>query len=338
MDWTKSYTSTWRIFRVNRRTWADADKLSGAIDASVLKTSDGDTLESGSMSIAGDFEPDYYRIVLTAEQFGEVARVDVATLLFVETGGEYDYGIDTNSINGYSVLFPASVKAVTVGEYAPAGIDGAMYARDLLADAINAPVEVEGSFFLNENVVHEFGSTVLSAVWNVLNAGNFVIQIDGRGVVHIRPQPTEPALVIQNATKGLLENKITFSADMSGIPNRYIVIDGTNITVAENNDPDSIASYTSRGYYVDAIDTSPTPVNGETYGVYANRMLKQMSVLNEENEYTREFAPDVYPYSIIKASIEGLEGNLKVQSQSIECKNGITVTEKVTKEIPLYEG
>lgn len=337
MEWTRSYESEWRIFRVNRDTWADDEKLSGIVSVEALKTADGEEIESGSMEVTGAFEPDYYRIVLTAEQSGEVERVDVATLYFAENGGEHDYGVDTHDIDGYSVLYPASKTSVLTGEYAPAGADGARYAGDLLASAINAPVEVEGSFILNDHVVHELGSSVLSAVWAVLNAGDFVIQIDGRGTVHIRPRPTNPSLVIDNATSGLLMNGIEYTADESEIPNRYIIIDGINITIAENNDPTSVVSSRSRGYYVDVIDTSPTPVNGETYAAYANRMLKKESILNEERSYTREFAPDVYPYSIIRSSIDGLDGDYRVQSQSLECGNGITVSEKVAKEIKLYE-
>ena len=110
-----------------------------------------------------------------------------------------------------------------------------------------------------------------------------------------------------------------------------------SITIAENNDPTSIVSSDVRGYYVDVIDTSPTPVNGETYSEYAERMLKKESILNEEKEYTREFAPNVYPYSIIRATLNGLDGDMRVNSQSISCGNGITVDEKVSREIALYE-
>lgn len=337
MDWTKSYTSEWRVFRVNRDTWADDEKINNVDSIEVLKTDDGDEIESGSMEITGNLESDYYRVVLTAEQGGEVARVDVATLLFVAKGGEYNFGVDATDVDGFSVLHPASTTSVLIGEYAPAGANGAQYAADLLATAINAPIEVEGSFVLNEHVVHELGSSILSAVWAVLNAGDFVIQIDGRGVVHIRQKPTEPSLVIDNATSGLLMSGIGLTADDSEIPNRYIVIDGMNITIAENNDPSSIVSSNVRGYYVDVIDTSPTPVNGETYSEYAERMLKKESILNEEKEYTREFAPNVYPYSIIRATLNGLDGDMRVNSQSINCGNGITVDEKVSREIKLYE-
>lgn len=336
MDWTKSYASEWRVFRVNRDTWADDEKITGVDSIEVLKTGDGDEMESGSMETTGAFESDYYRIVLTAEQGGEVARVDVATLLFTSKGGEYNYGVDTSNVDGFSVLHPASTTSVLVGEYAPAGSNGAQYAADLLATAINAPIEVEGSFVLNEHVVHELGSSILSAVWAVLNAGDFVIQIDGRGVVHIRPKPVEPSLIIDNATSGVLLNGIGTTAEEGDIPNRYIIIDGLNITIAENNDPASIVSSSTRGYYVDVIDTSPTPINGETYSAYAERMLKKESVLNEEKEYVREFIPNVYPYSIIRATIDGLDGDMRVNSQSINCGNGITVSEKVSREIRLY--
>lgn len=337
MNWTKSYSSEWRIFRVNRRTWADAEKVPNVISVSITKTGDGDVIESGSLEITGDFEPDYYRIVLTAEQSGEAERVDVATLLFTESGGTFDYGVNTTEINGFSVLYPASVRSVVTGEYAPAGADGAEYAKELLEDSINAPVKVEGSFILNENIVHELGSTVLSAVWDVLNAGGFIIQIDGRGVVHIRPRPTEPSLIIDNASTGQLTNGISNSADISEIPNRYIVIDGVSVTVAANNNSESSVSYLTRGYYVDVVDTAPTPIDGETYNAYAERMLKELSILKKEYSYVREFAPNVYPYSVIKATINGLDGNLSVQSQEINCGKGITVSEKAVKETVLYE-
>lgn len=336
MDWSKSYTSTWRVFRVNRKTWADGEMLKKVDGASISRTADGRMLESGSLKVSGKFETDYYRIVMTAEQGGELARVDVATLLFEVKGGEIDFGRTVHDIDGYSVLYPASTTAVTLGEYAPAGIDGAQYAAELLRSAINAPVEVEGGFTLNNHVVHELGSSVIDAVWAVLDAGGYVIQIDGKGVVHIRPKPTEPTLKISNSSISMLSNGIDFSADMSDIPNRYIVIDDNNVVIASNNDPNSVVSTVSRGFFVDAVDTSPTPVNGKTLEEYADDRLKELSILRDERTYVREYAPNVYLYSLVRASINGLQGDLRVESQSIECGNGITVTEKASKETALW--
>lgn len=337
MDWTKSYTVTWRIFRVNQKTWADGELLNKVDSVSFSSTADGRMLESGSMELTGDFETGYYRIVMTALQGGELTRVDVATLYFESSGGNIDYGRTAHEVNGSSVLYPASTTSVITGEYAPKGVNGAEYAAELLRGCIHAPVEVEGEFTLDDYVVHELGSAVIDAVWSILDAGSFVMQIDGRGVVHICPKPTQPSLIVNNASIGLLNNGIEFDADMSEIPNRYIVIEDENITIATNDDPTSIVSTVSRGYFVDAVDTSPVKVNGKTTAEYAYDRLKSLSIMKDERQYDREYAPDVYIYSLVRASVNGLQGDLRVTSQSVSCGNGITVAEKAEREIQLWQ-
>lgn len=337
MNYGQSYSASWRVFRVNRDTWADREQIRNVDSASITRTANGNLIESGSIELTGDFEPDYYRIVMTAEQGGEVERVNVATLFFDVKDGEADYSRIVQKADGYSVLYPASTTAMIAGEYAPAGADGAQYAAKLLRRTINAPVEVEGSFTLNEHIVHKIGCWVIDAVWSVLKAGNFVMQIDGRGVVHIRPKPTEPSLVLGSTNMRLLTNQINFATDISSIPNRYVVINENNRTVAVNNDPQSEVSTVCRGFYVDRVDESPKPVNGETYGAYAERRLKEESVMRDERSYTREYAPDVYIHSIVRASIDGLEGDLRVTSQTVRCDKGITVVEKAEREVQLWQ-
>lgn len=337
MDYSKSYSATWRVFRVNRDTWADGNKLSNVDSVTLSKTADGSLLESGGMKVVGDFERDYYRIVMTAEQGDEIERVDVATLLFDVSGGEIDYGVDTHDVDGFSVLYPASVTAVATGSYAPAGVDGVLYVQELLENSINAPVEIEGSFILDNHVVHEMGATVLDACWDVLNACNYVLQIDGSGIVYVRPKPSEPSLILGTVESAILQNGITYTADTSGIPNRYIVIDDDITAIAVNDSENSEVSTVNRGFYVDLIDTSPTLVNGETHVEYANRMLSEESILKEERSYNREYAPDVYPYSIIRGSINGMQGDFRVKSQSITCGNGIIVSEQSARETNLWQ-
>ena len=336
MNWGQSYSASWRVFRVNRDTWADAEVISNVDSASVTRTADGSLLESGEFTVTGELEPDYYRLVMTAEQGGDIERVDVATMLFDVNGGEFNYNRTSQTAEGYSVLYPASRTVIIAGEYAPAGVDGAEYAADLLRGAINAPVLVEGSFTLNDNVVHEIGSYVIDAVWAVLEAGDFVIQIDGRGIVHIRQKPEEPSLILDTGGMRLLTPGIRYTTDISEIPNRYIAIDDFVRAVAVNDDPASAVSTVSRGYYVDYVDESPVPINGETMGAYVRRKLKELSVMKDEREYTREYSPDVLLYSLIRASIDGLQGDLRVQSQNLTCGAGITVAEKAIREVTLW--
>lgn len=337
MNWARSYSSTWRVFKVNTNTWADSEALAGVDSVSVTRTADGKLLESGSIDLTGALEPGYYRVAMTADQGGELVRVDVATMLCITNSGGYDHGVRSHRAEGFSVLYPASVTAITSGGYAPAGVNGAEYAGNILAAAINAPVSVEGNFTLNNPIVHEVGSSVLEAAWAVLNAGGYVIQIDGRGVVHICPKPTDPALIIDTQSEGVMLNGTSFTADESEIPNRYIVIEDTSVAIASNDDPESRVSTVNRMYQVDVVDTNPTPVDSETLSEYADRRLHELSMLKEEHSYTREYAEGVNLYSVVRASLDALDGDFRVVSQTVNCGNGITVAEKVEKETSLYE-
>lgn len=338
MDWSRSYTAEWRVFRVNPETWQDGEPI-GKVDAiGIERTSDGPLLESGSMDCSQPIEDGWYRIAMTAVQDGEVERADVATLLFESSGGSVDGS--TYSADGRSVLYPASTTAMLAGSFAHSGANGAEYAARLLRSAIVAPVEVEGSFTLNGDVVHDFGSSVLDAAWAVLDAGGFCMQVDGDGTVRIRKMPSTPSLLLDSEGMRLLMPRVSFSDDRSGIPNRFTAVDGTRSATAVNDDPASPVSTVSRGYAVDAVDDKAVLVNGETVEAHARRRLVELSTLSDVRDYTREYVPGVLPFDIIRVSIPAanLDGDMRVQSQSLACGAGITVTERAIMEVPLWQG
>lgn len=339
MDYSKSYAARWHVYKVNTDTWADGEPLANVDSVEITRTADGSLLESGSMVISEDFENGYYRLVMVAEQDSEVERVEIGTFLFECHSGNFNYGTSSHSAEGHSVLYPASTTRLLAGAYAPAGVDGADYARRILEAAISAPVEVQGSFTLNENVVHELGSTVLDAAWAVLLAGGFVMQITGHGTVVICPMPTKPVLALNNANARLLMPGVDFQDDMTEIPNRYTAINGEQSVTVTNNLEDSIVSTVNRGYVNDVVDNDATPCNGETLDSYARRRLRELSLMSDARTYTREWADGVLPYSLVEASMPsvGLEGNLRVVSQSLTCNYGITVQEQAIKEVQLWE-
>lgn len=339
MDWSKSYTARWHIYRVNTNTWADSTAIGNVDSVQVTKTADGALLESGSMEVSDDFINGYYRVVMVAEQDSDVERVEVATLLFECHAGRYDYGSSTRTAEGRSVLYPASTKKLLAGSYAPAGIDGARYAQELLQDAISAPVVVSGSFTLNENVVHDFSSSVLDAAWAVLSYGGFIMQIDGHGQVNIRKMPTGTSLSLDNANLRLLEPGIDFEDDMTDIPNRFTAINGDESVTITNNLAGSVVSTRSRGYVSDYVEDNAVPCDGETLDSYARRRLEELSLLSDSRTYKREWVSGVYPYSLVNASLPnyGLDGKMRVISQSLECSHGIEITEKATREVALWE-
>lgn len=341
MDWSAGYSASWRVFRVDRRTWADASVAPNVVSVSVERTCDEDTplLERGGMTvdaIPGEgFEEGYYRVVMTATQGGESVRVDVATLLCSATNGSVDRGNDALEIQGRSVLYPASRRYLESGSYAPAGIDGVSWCAGLLRAAINAPVETEGSFTLDEHYVFDDGTTVLEAVWKVLGAGGFVMQIAGDGTVRVLPTPSEPALSLDGAHARLLHPGTEYTTDLSEVPNRFIARENGVETVAVNDDPESVTSTVYRGWESDARDDSPTRVNGETLMAYAERMLEEKSTVRDVRTYSREWWPNVLPYSLVRGSLAsvGLDGDLRVVSQSLACGNGIVVEEESQREV-----
>lgn len=353
IDWTSGYSASWRVFRVNPETWADASELDGVTDISIERSierstdqnskrgtdSSSKTIEKGSMSVdlvpGTTVDEGYYRFVMVARQGDDTERVEVATLLFTATGGAVNRGVDAVECNGRSVLWPASKVSVEPGAYAPAGVDGVGYAAQLLSDAINAPIVTEGSFVIDEHVVFDNGASVLDAVWAILDAGGFYMSISGDGTVKIEAMPTEPSLSLDMTHARLLHPGIEHQLDTSDVPNVYKVTDGASEAVATNASESSTTSTVTRGWTNEVLDESPVRVNGETLQAYAERKLEEASTIEDSRTYEREWWPGVHPCHVVRGSLASvlLDGDLRVKSQSLACGKGITVTETAYREV-----
>lgn len=343
IDYSRPYTGHWRVFRVNPATWADAEQVAGVDSVSITRDSGGDApeIDSGELEVSAsggwEFVPGYYRIVMTAEQSGQVERVEIATLLCESEGGEIDHDMDVKSVTGRSVLHPAAVTHVQPGEHVPKGGDGAAHAARLLRACVAAPVDVEGGFTLDETYAFEYGTSHLEAAWQVLDAAGWCMQIDGGGRVEIRPKPTDPALTLDRANARLLMPGIEYELDYSDVPNRFTAIEDGEVAQAVNA-TGSPASHDARGYWHDETDDAPKRVNGETLQAYAARRLEELSTVPDTRKYTREFAPGVRPFDVVRGSMASvrLDGDLRVVSQDIECDHGITVAEEAAREVKAW--
>ena len=343
IDWGGGgYTvAAWRLYRVDIGTWADLTEVPRVTSVSVSRdvSNEHGTIEQGSIevdtAVGEDFAEGYYRIVMIAEQDGEHERVEIATLLCNSTSSTTDRAVTGHRINGKSVLQPASTTILTLGSYAPAGTNGAEWAAQLLSSAINAPVEVDGGFTLDTSIVFDEGSTVLEAVWTVLDAGNHVMQIAGNGVVTIRPMPTTPSLDLDAAHARLTQTEFQRDLDYGNVPNRYFATENGVSSAAVNNDPTSITSTVYRGWYSDVLDTSPTRVDGESLFAYCERKLEEASMVEDKRTYSREWWPDVLPFSMVHGSLSsvGFDGDFRVVSQQLTCNRGIVVEERSRREV-----
>ena len=334
IDWAAGYAATWKVYSVNPKTWADDAEVYGFESAQVERQANGALVESGRLTFDSDpgeqLVEGYFRLAMVARQGQSVERVNIATLLCSSDSGDVDMGRSKSSVTGRSVLYPASTARLTSGSYAPRGCDGAQFAADMVSQFIAAPVSIDCKFTLGSHVVFDLGSTALDAAWSVLDAGNCCFQVHGDGSVHVVKRGGGIALSLDDAGASLIQPKVSYSTDLSGIPNRYIAVDGDAVAIAANTDAASRTSITTRGFRIDVIDSSPMPIEGETLQEYAERRLAEESVVREERTYTREWWPDVYPYSMVRGSLPSvlLEGDMEVASQSIQCSKGALVTEK----------
>ena len=338
MDWTRGYSSEWTVMAVDRDTWADAGVVEGVREVSIARCcTDGvPLLETGTMTLDGDaFEWEWCRIYMVANQVAP-EKVAMATMLFERQSSHFEKNARTLTARGRSVLQPAADRAMTRGAYAAAGSNGAAYVANLLRECTPAPVVVDGSFTLVDDVVFDLGCSYLDAAWAVLNAANWCMQIDGDGTINVRAMPTEPSLELSRANAGVLVPGVDDDYSIVDIPNRYIAVDDGEVAIAENR-TGSEASYSKRGRWVDEVDESPVMVDGESLQAYADRKLAEESTIVRKYSYDREFWPGVVPFSIVRATLpnDGIDGDLRVLSQSLKCGRGVVISEVAGEEVVL---
>jgi hypothetical protein len=80
-------------------------------------------------------------------------------------------------------------------------------------------------------------------------------------------------------------------------------------------------------------------VNGESLKTYAERKLEELSTVTKTYSYTREWWPDVFPYSMVRGSIPsyGFIQDMRVLSQSFQFGKGLSVSETAGILIKEYE-
>lgn len=346
MDWTKGYSSAFTLARINPATW-ESQGVIGRVNSMSVEHDATDTtplLETARVSIdlnpGQEFEEGWYRIVMHATQNNVTEYVPVATMRMESSMGAIDKGRVETTVDGYSVLKPLMDRLVFPGEYLPKGTDGLAYILRVLSETTPAPVRIDGSFYLNDYYVFDPGTSYLEALWNILDAAGWCLQINGHGDITVRERPSKPIYTLNRANIGVLQPVVNYELDLASVPNRYLATNGSGAACAVNNSKNSRVSYQNRGWYVDAYDSNPILVNGESLEHYARRKLKEASTLTKTWSYTREYNPDLLLFELIAGTLPefGFDGNMRILSQSLTLDKGITVTEKVGVDVEEWSG
>ena len=344
-DFSKPYTASWRMTKVDPGTWEAYDEITGVTDLSISRdaTSSVPMLESGTMKVVlpilDEFEEGYYRVQMLARQ-GSYDRHDVGTFLAIPGNDTKSSDRKVTNVSLCSVLKPADEIVMIAGSYIYKGSDGADWVGTQLRKCLAAPVHVDGSFTVDSYHVFCGGTTYLEAVWEVLDAAGWCMRIDGHGEVTVMKKPSEPKAFLDRLHAHDYRPDISDANAVQEIPNRYYATDwtGERVTVVNENQ-NSRTSFQKRCRYIDYWDDSPTLINGESLLGYAKRRLKEESTIVRKFTYTRVYDPDLTVFDMIGVNKPDMDlvGEARIIGQELTIGNGVEIKETSGLSVEEYD-
>lgn len=331
MIWSKGYTSAYYATIVDAKTWRDTKRLE--LTAGKISRSTDELMESADIDITENIGEQWIRIWLEAEQ-GGIETVPLFTGLISTPKRNIDGFRESYNADCYSVLKPIDDILTERGFYIPAEVPAPSAAARLLRKGI-APVEVAGGTLptLTEAIIAEDGETCLTMARRVLDAINWRIRIDGRGVIRIEPDADNVALMIGSNNDDIMELSITDEQDWFSCPNVLRAISGDLTATARDDDPKSKLSTVSRGREIWAEEGSVTLSDTESLADYANRRLRELQSPARKVAYKRRYHPNVAVGSKLHINYPeiNIDGDFCVTSQSIELTYGCTTNEEAVE-------
>lgn len=333
MDFTKGYTASFYAAFVDPDSWLDGDRLD-IVSGSINRTATG--LRSTADIVVREYdEPTdrYIRVYMDCEQDGDKAHVPLFTGI-VSTPGENVQGpVRDVQLQAYSPLKAAEDIKLQLGDYVPAGTNGAEAIRKLLKSQ-KAPVEINGiAPALEEHIIAEQNENCVTFAEKILEAINWKLQIAGDGSIRLSPKEEDPeeALTISADENDIMEQDPHRGRDWFNCPNVLRVTSGEQTWTARDDDPNSELSTVARGREVQAVEDNVTLADDEGLIQYANRRLKELQQITETASYTRRFMPDLNIGDAIRISYTQLEGKYVIEGQTISLTPGGQTSENVSR-------
>ena len=332
INWAKGITARYYGAFVDPKTWLDTSTFE--VTGGSVKYSDDGSYQSADLNCRG-FSPNeelWVRIYLDARQNGDGELVPLFTGLTSVSDVSYNGRIDSETVQCYSVLAPADKVLLPLGWFLSSGSYGADAIKDLLTDVIPAPIVIEGeSPYITSNIIAESNETNLSMVAKILKAINWRLKISGDGTVRLMPQASSPVAMFDSDNNDVVGLNVTIKRDWYGVPNVFRAVSGGTMSIARDEDPDSMFSIPNRGREIWMEETNCTMNDGEKIAEYAERRLREEQNIYRTISYSRRFDPnvDVSDLVIIKYPEINSTGIFQVTSQSLTLGYGGEVSEEV---------
>jgi hypothetical protein len=334
MDWSKGYSASYYIARVDPVTWKDIGRVE--ITGGSVKREPSALRESADLECIG-YETgieQWVRVYLDARQSGDATHTalftGIASTPEVNSKGRYA----ETKLECYSVLKPVDDILLPRGWYASAGQQGAEVVGKLLK-ATSAPVVIaEDSPRLTESIIAEDGETNLTMVDRILTAINWRLRIDGDGTINVVPKPIESTVMFDPIDNDCIEPDVDIEADLYAGPNVYMAV-ADDISGVARDDGNGPLSVRGRGREIWAYETGVELAQNESIGQYAMRKLREAQTVAQAVSYARRYHPDVRPTDLIRLHYpeQELSGLYEVEAQSIDLGYNARTSEEVSARL-----
>lgn len=343
-DWTKPMQQSYEFYIVDPGTWKDTKPLNCVKSCTINRDSEAETLGSASFQLTETITESYVRVYLITVQNGVKERHPLGTFLVQTPSSDFNGRVLDASADAYTPLIELKEKQPPIGYYVELKEDTLTQAGRLVADYARAPVVsiTNDTSKTKGNFVADTDDTWLSYISDLLANEKYKFDLDEMGRILFKPnqelKTLQPVHTYDDGNSSILQPELSIDQDIYGIPNVVEVIYSTGTTTyyarATNEDKNSIISIPNRGREIVHRVTDPNLVGASSQAEvdeYAKQVLSEMSTIEATASYTHGYCPvrlgDCVRLDYKRAKIRDVKA--KVISQSIECKPGCQVTEKV---------
>lgn len=342
IDWLSSMTQTFEYYIVDPSTWKDVKKLNSVKSCTINRDSESETLGSATIEIAESIGECYVRVYLIAIQNGLKYKYPLGTYLVQTPTTKFDGKTKTISVDAYTPLLELKENPPDLGYSIFKGENIMDNAYRLCREHARAPVvKAECDTTLYYDFVANTSDTWVTYLTDLIANAKYSFDLDELGRILFAPKQDtaslQPVWTFTDDNSSILYPDVTLDEDLYGIPNVVEVIysasDAIYYAKAVNDDSNSPTSTVNRGREIRHRVVDPEITGNPTKGeidLYAERLLKEMSVLERVVTYSHGYCPvrvgDCVRLNYERAGITNAKA--KVISQSISCGTGCKVTEK----------
>lgn len=332
MNWAKGFGARFYGAVINPKTWADSDRFE--ITGGSVQYSTDSLMGSASVDTIAYpyYSENWVRIWMDVVQEGDSAHVPLFTGLAIKSKSSNHGGLETNSLECFSVLKPAEDVLLPRGWNILEGTNVKEAVIDLLS-VTHAPIIFESDPpNLSDYLVAEEGETNLSMAELIVAVIGWRMYLTGYGEIYISPKPNKPVSTFNGTDNDILEVDYSQDDDWFSVPNVLRVVLDDQTVIQTDDDPDSFYSIQNRGREIWAEESNVTLNTYETLGDYAARRLRELQSSTSTISYTRRYVPTIHVTDLVEINYPrtDLIGVYQVTSQSIELHGGAKTSEDAT--------